>query len=64
MVIDLIEALEARPPGLDRRAVDVVWVFNDPSHCRSLIGACGWSEEEYTAWIADQMYYGLGLDDS
>ncbi|MFC8361857.1 TetR/AcrR family transcriptional regulator [Streptomyces griseorubiginosus] len=64
MVIDLIEALEAAP-RLDRqRAVDVVWVFNDPSQYRSLVRACGWSEQEYTAWIADQMHHGLGLGDS
>ncbi|MCI3238863.1 MULTISPECIES: TetR/AcrR family transcriptional regulator [Streptomyces] len=63
MVIDLIEALEPGPHGLDHeRAVDVVWVFNDPSHYRSLVRACNWSEQEYTAWIADQMHHGLGLD--
>lgn len=63
MVIDRLEALGPRPHGLDReRAVDVVWMFNDPSHYRSLIRACGWSEREYVAWIADQMHHGLGLD--
>ncbi|MFI8529430.1 TetR/AcrR family transcriptional regulator [Streptomyces aquilus] len=63
MVIDHIEGLAPGPPGLDHeRAVDVVWVFNDPSHYRSLVRGCGWSEQEYTAWIADQMHHGLGLD--
>jgi AcrR family transcriptional regulator len=63
MVVDRIEALGSGPHLLDReRAVDVVWVFNDPSHYRSLVRACGWSEQEYTAWIADQMHHGLGLD--
>ncbi|MFJ9729718.1 TetR/AcrR family transcriptional regulator [Streptomyces sp. NPDC101209] len=64
MVIDLIEALEASPHLDRRRAVDLVWVFNDPSHYRTLVGACGWSEQEYTAFISDQMHHGLGLDDS
>ncbi|MFF4364498.1 TetR/AcrR family transcriptional regulator [Streptomyces sp. NPDC001594] len=65
MVIDLISALGAGPHDLDRRrAVDLVWVYNDPSHYRSLVGACGWSEQEYTLWIADQMAHGLGLGES
>ncbi|MGW2571513.1 TetR/AcrR family transcriptional regulator [Streptomyces sp. NPDC001537] len=65
MVVDLIEALEVGRHGLDRqRAVDVVWMFNDPSHYRSLVRACGWSEQEYTAWIADQVCHGLGFGDS
>ena len=63
MVIDRVEALGPEPYGLDHeRAVDVVWMFNDPSHYRSLVRACGWSEREYAAWIADQMHHGLGLD--
>ncbi|MCW8380808.1 TetR/AcrR family transcriptional regulator [Streptomyces justiciae] len=63
MVIDHIEALPSAPPGIDHeRAVDVVWMFNDPSHYRALVRGCGWSEHEYTAWIADQMHHGLGFD--
>jgi len=63
MVIDRVEALGPGPHGLDHeRAVDVVWMFNDPSHYRSLVRACGWNEREYAAWIADQMHHGLGLD--
>ncbi|MHC3475391.1 TetR/AcrR family transcriptional regulator [Streptomyces sp. 7R007] len=63
MVIDRLEALGPRPHGLDReRAVDVVWMFNDPSHYRSLVQTCGWTEREYAAWIADQMHHGLGFD--
>lgn len=61
MVIDRVEALVSGPPCLDHdRAVDVVWMFNDPSHYRSLVRVCGWSEREYTAWIADHMHHGLG----
>ncbi|WP_141577650.1 TetR/AcrR family transcriptional regulator [Actinomadura sp. WMMA1423] len=64
MVIDRLEALLG--PGslrLDReRAVDVVWMFNDPSHYRSLVRIRGWSEQEYAAWTADQMHHALGFD--
>jgi len=63
MVIDRIAEIAPGSPCLDRdRAVDVVWMFNDPSHYRSLVRARGWSEREYTAWIADHMHHGLGLD--
>ncbi|MFB8775957.1 TetR/AcrR family transcriptional regulator [Streptomyces broussonetiae] len=63
MVVDRIEALDPGPRGLDHeRAVDIVWMFNDPSHYRSLVLTCGWSDQEYTAWIADQMSHGLRLD--
>ncbi|MFC8349983.1 TetR/AcrR family transcriptional regulator [Streptomyces sp. NPDC057280] len=63
MVVDRIEALDPGPHGRDRdRAVDVVWMFNDPSHYQSLVRTRGWSEREYTVWIADQMHHALGLD--
>ncbi|WP_431966875.1 TetR/AcrR family transcriptional regulator [Actinacidiphila sp. bgisy160] len=63
MVIDIIEALEPGPHRIAReRAIDAIWMFNDPSHYRFLVRACGWSEQEYTAWIADQMHHSLGLD--
>ncbi|MEU8117554.1 helix-turn-helix domain-containing protein [Spirillospora sp. NPDC049024] len=63
MVIDRIEAVDPGRLRLDReRAVDVVWMFNDPSHYRSLVRTRGWSEQEYTAWMADQMHHALGLD--
>ncbi len=63
MVIDRIEALGLEAHGLDHeRAVDVVWMFNDPSHYRSLVRDCGWTEREYAAWVADQMHHGLGVD--
>ena len=63
MVIDCIEALGPGSHGLDHeRAVDVVWMFNDPSHYRSLVRVCGWSEREYAAWIGEQMVHGLGFD--
>ncbi|PWI12643.1 TetR family transcriptional regulator [Streptomyces sp. Act143] len=61
MVVDLIEALEPEAHGLDHeRAVDVVWVFNDPAHYRSLVRGCGWTEQEYTTWLTDQMHHALG----
>ncbi|MFE1956278.1 MULTISPECIES: TetR/AcrR family transcriptional regulator [Streptomyces] len=62
MVVDRLEALASAPPALEReRAVDVVWMYNDPAHYRSLVLTCGWSGEEYAAWIAGQMAHGLGV---
>jgi len=63
MVVDRVEAVASGPPALDRdRAVDVVWMFNDPAHYRSLVRSRGWSEQDYTTWIADHMRHGLQLD--
>jgi hypothetical protein len=63
MVVDRVEAVGPGWLRLDReRAVDVVWMFNDPSHYRSLVRTRGWSEQEYADWIADQMHHALGLD--
>ncbi|WP_432135270.1 MULTISPECIES: helix-turn-helix domain-containing protein [unclassified Streptomyces] len=63
MVVDLVEARGAGRRGLDHeRAVDTVWMFNDPCHYRALVRERGWSEREYADWIAGQMCHGLGLD--
>ncbi|MEU3255403.1 TetR family transcriptional regulator [Streptomyces sp. NPDC006997] len=65
MVVDHLRTLTPAPHLPDHeRAVDVVWLFNDPAHYRSLVRTRGWSERAYTAWIADQMHHGLGLDAS
>ncbi|GAA4224102.1 TetR/AcrR family transcriptional regulator [Actinomadura meridiana] len=60
MVIDRFEELTPLPQGLDHEhAVDVVWMFNDPAHYRSLVRTRGWSEQEYTTWIADHLHHAL-----
>ncbi|GAA4302555.1 AcrR family transcriptional regulator [Actinomadura luteofluorescens] len=64
MVIDRIESLGPASHDLDlghERAVDIVWMFNDPSHYRALVRTRGWSDQAYTAWLADQMRHALGL---
>ncbi|HEU5028593.1 MAG TPA: TetR family transcriptional regulator [Spirillospora sp.] len=44
--------------GLER-AVDVLWVFNDPAHYDALVTHCGWPEPDFTAWLSEQMRRGL-----
>ncbi|MEV5607509.1 TetR/AcrR family transcriptional regulator [Streptomyces sp. NPDC052225] len=62
MVVRHAETLGPRPPDLDHeRAVDVVWLFNDPAHYEALVHGCGWSERAYTSWIGEQMVLGTGL---
>jgi AcrR family transcriptional regulator len=43
----------------DERAVDALWVFNDPPHYNTLVGHCHWSEPEFTAWLAARMQNAL-----
>jgi AcrR family transcriptional regulator len=45
-------------PG-DERAVDVVWLFNDPAHYDTLVVHCGWPEPDFTAWLAARMQEAL-----
>jgi AcrR family transcriptional regulator len=45
-------------PG-DERAVDVVWLFNDPAHYDTLVMQCGWQEPDFTAWLAARMQEAL-----
>jgi AcrR family transcriptional regulator len=56
MVLDHVVTVGDLRPGLDLgRAVDALWVLNDPSHHASLVGRRGWSEEEFRAWLSGQM---------
>jgi hypothetical protein len=42
--------------GLSRdRAVDLIWLLNDPAHHLALVDTCRWDEPDFTAWLADQM---------
>jgi AcrR family transcriptional regulator len=45
-------------PG-DQRAVDIVWLFNDPAHYDTLVLQCGWREPDFTAWLAVRMQEAL-----
>jgi AcrR family transcriptional regulator len=56
MVLDHLVTVGALRAGLTfERAVDALWVLNDPSHHESLVGRRGWGEEEFRVWLADQM---------
>lgn len=37
------------------RAIDALWLLNDPAHYAVLVRHCGWREEEFTAWLAARM---------
>jgi AcrR family transcriptional regulator len=54
----LRRAAETGPvrPGLDlERAIDALWVFNDPALYDALVLQRGWAEPEYRGWLAGQM---------
>jgi AcrR family transcriptional regulator len=56
MVLDHLVTVGALRPGLPfERAVDALWVLNDPSHHAALVGRHGWSEEEFRTWLSGQM---------
>lgn len=56
MVVDHLMTLGHLSAGLDRRrAVDRLWLLNDPSHHASLVGGRGWPAEEFRDWLAGQM---------
>jgi AcrR family transcriptional regulator len=41
-------------PG-EQKAVDVMWLFNDPAHYDTLVGQCGWHERQFTAWLTARL---------
>jgi len=45
---------DALAPGLGvERATDILWTLNHPDLWRLLVGARGWTPDEYEAWFAD-----------
>ena len=60
MVVDQLRELGP----LDRlqgheRAVDVLWLLNDPLHYDTLVAQCRWQEADFTAWLAARMQNAL-----
>jgi hypothetical protein len=57
MVVDhLLTMGDVLKEGLSRdRAVDRIWLLNDPAHHLALVGSCGWDEAEFSTWLGDQM---------
>ncbi len=41
------------------RAVDRVWILNDPAHYAALVLDQDWSEDDYRDWLAEQMQAAL-----
>ncbi|MEI8081797.1 MAG: helix-turn-helix domain-containing protein [Actinomycetes bacterium] len=47
-------------PELTReRAIDLLWLLNDPAHHLALVWHCGWDEKEFSTWLAQQMISNL-----
>jgi AcrR family transcriptional regulator len=56
MVLDHLVTVGALRAGLDfERAVDILWLSNDPAHYGALVGHQGWSEPEFRSWLSAQM---------
>jgi AcrR family transcriptional regulator len=53
-IVESLHAKRALRPGLDVEcATDVLWTLNHPSVYWLLVGARGWSGEQYEHWLAD-----------
>jgi hypothetical protein len=37
------------------RAVDSLWIFNDPAHYDALVHRRGWPEADFIPWLAARM---------
>jgi hypothetical protein len=44
-----------RPDLTEERAIDALWVLNDPAIYGDLVGGRGWPEDAYRPWLAGQM---------
>lgn len=52
----VIERAADRGATLDlERAVDSLWIFNDPAHYNALVHRRGWPETQFTPWLAARM---------
>lgn len=54
MVVEQAGRLGPLAQDLDT-AIDVVWLYNDPAHYASLVGACGWPVAKFRDWLARSM---------
>ena len=56
MVVDRLAAVGRLREGVGAdRAVDRLWLLNDPGHVAALVGQRGWTADEYRTWLAGQM---------
>ncbi|GAA4719313.1 TetR/AcrR family transcriptional regulator [Phytohabitans rumicis] len=64
MVVEKVQAFGALRQGSDvERAVDVLWIFNDPALYDSLVRHCGWTEDAFRAWLSERMRDALLVPD-
>lgn len=55
-VVDAVTALGGLRDRMTRsRAVDVACLFTEPLLHRRLVGACGWSQRRFEAWLAQTL---------
>ncbi|MDG4784745.1 helix-turn-helix domain containing protein [Micromonospora sp. WMMD1102] len=60
MAVDRAATLGPLTPDLDRdRAIDVLWLHNDPAHYATLVHDRGWSERDFAGWLATSMRHAL-----
>lgn len=56
MVVERVGSLGPLRQGSDlERAVDVLWIFNDPAHYDALVRHCGWTEDGFRTWLSERM---------
>jgi hypothetical protein len=56
MVINQVVKVGGLKPDLDpESAIDILWIFNDPSHYAALVLDRGWSELKFRDWLASTM---------
>ena len=55
VVRKVIETGPLRPGLTLERAVDSLWIFNDPAHYATLVLERNWPEPEYQRWLTAQM---------
>ncbi|MFC3499852.1 TetR/AcrR family transcriptional regulator [Micromonospora krabiensis] len=56
MVVERARTLGQLRQGDDlHRAVDILWIFNDPALYDSLVLHCGWPVEDFQRWLAERM---------
>jgi AcrR family transcriptional regulator len=56
MIIEQLQKLGGLAPALDQQtAIDILWIFNDPTHYASLVSHRGWTEHTFRRWLADNM---------
>lgn len=60
MVVERVATLGPLRQGSDLdRAIDALWMFNDPAHYDALVLRQGWTEDAFRQWLAGHMRHTL-----